>query len=217
MEIFGNKKNVCVAIFAADQVPSPGKLKKMFGSSYAFVYKSYGRYSSEMAAIEEVISTEAALRGQSSNALRGSYDIVVLDESASFSVFTLIANSSKMSGTYKLSADLYKYLQRLIHARDQIKWNLGLCEAFLRSADRIQEQAAIFGKSDPNIDALDVAAFRANYAECGKGAFLAIEQLLAAELPNVLWIPFDGQSAEASDEPQQAAVSEDHLTLPRAA
>ena len=217
MEIFGNKQNVCLAIFATDQAPSPGKLKKMFGSSFAFVYKSYGRYSSEMAVIEEVISTEAALRGETSTALRGSYDIVVLDESARFSVFTLIANSSKMSGAYKLSADLYEYLHGLLRARDEIKWNLGMCETFLRSADRIREQAAIFGKSDPIIDALDVEAFRAHYAECGKGAFLAIRQLLAAELTNVLWIPFDGQSAEASDEPQQAAVSADHLTLPRAA
>lgn len=217
MEIFGNKKNVCIAVFADHQAPTPGVLKKMFGSSYAFVYKSHGRYSTEMTAIEKVLSTEAALRGQKSNALRGSYDIVVLDDSASFSVLTLIANASKLLGTYKLSADLLEYLERLIHTRDQIKWNRNLCDTFLDSADWIRERAALLGRSDQIIEALDVQAFRVYYAESVKGAFFAIEQLLAAELPNVLWLPFDAQSEQASDESQPVTASEGHPPLPHAA
>ena len=187
MEIFGNKKDVRIVVFSGDHTPTPGKLKKLFSSPYALVYKGHGYYEHQMDAIAAVLRTEAELRGATYQRHWYGANLVVLDATASYNVFTITAHFQHVLGCYQLNAVVYERITKLISAIEKVQWRLRGCDDFISSVESIRAATRSFGELDPVAESLDPEAFRAQYGQCGQVGLVALKRLLAAQLPNVLW------------------------------
>jgi len=189
MEIFGNKTDVRIVIFSAEHTPSPGKLKKLFSSPYALVYKGHGSYRCMMQAIESVLRTEAELQGGTFEKCSYGENIVVLDASASYNVFTVLAHSQHIIAYYQLNSNLYKRIGDLASAIEKLKWRLRACDDFVRAVEFIRDTIRPFGEKDSVAESLNAEAFQAQWGKCGQAGLLALKRQLAAELPSISWQP----------------------------
>ena len=187
MEIFGNKTDVRIVVFSEDHTPTPGKLKKLFSSPYALIYKRYGSYGCHMNAIEAVLRTDAELQGVAFEGRWCGANLVVLDATASYNAFTITAQFQHILGCYQLNAVGYERITKLISAIERVQWQLRVCDDFIRTVQAIREAVRSFGEADPVAESLDSEAFRVQYGQCGQAGLVALKRLLAAELPNVLW------------------------------
>jgi len=187
MEIFGNKKDVRIVVFSGDHTPTPGKLKKLFSSPYALIYKSHGHYGYQMNALAAVLRTDAELKGVAFQGRWYDANVVVLDATASYNVFTITAHFQHILGCYQLNAVVYERITKLISAIEKVQWRLRGCDDFISSVESIRAATRSFGELDPVAESLDTETFRAQYGQCGQVGLLALKRLLAAELPNVLW------------------------------
>jgi hypothetical protein len=189
MEIFGNKSDVRIVVFSTNHTPTQGKLKKLFSSAYALIYKGHGHYHYQMQEIESVVKADAEIRGVAFG--QGSYgaNVVVLDSSASYSVFTILAHSQHILAYYQLNSGLYRRIASLTSAIEKVEWQLGACDTFVRSVTIMRDAIRPFGETDPVAESLDTDAFQSQWGQCGQEGILALKRQLAAELPNVLWRP----------------------------
>lgn len=189
MEIFGNKNDVRIVVFSTNHTPSPGKLKKLFSSPYALVYKGHGHYRCMMHAIEAVFHADAELRGTKFDRWSYGENIVVLDASASYNVFTVLAHSQHIIAYYQLNSNLYKRLDDLASAIEKLKWRLRACDDFVRAVEFIRDTIRPFGEKDSVAESLNAEAFQAQWGKCGQAGLLALKRQLAAELLSVSWQP----------------------------
>lgn len=188
MRIFGDKTDVKIVIFSAGHTPTPGKLKKLFSSPYALIYKGHGHYEHQMDAIAAVLRADAELRGEAFNRLWYGANIVVLGASANYNVFTITAQFQHILGCYQLNAVVYERITNLISAIEKVQWRLRGCDDFVGSVEAIRTATRSFGEVDPIAESLDSEAFRAQYGQVGQVGLVALKRLLAAELPNLLWL-----------------------------
>jgi len=187
MEIFGNKKDVRIVVFSGDHTPTPGKLKKLFSSPYALVYKGHGYYEHQMDAIAAVLLADAELQGVAFQRWPYGVNVVVLDATASYNVFTITAHFQHVLGCYQLNTSVYKRIRELMSAISKVEWQLLATDVFIGSVESIRAATRPFGELDPIAESLDPEAFRAQYGQCGQVGLVALKRLLAAQLPNVLW------------------------------
>ena len=212
MHIFGNRTSVRIALFEADKAPKAAKLKKIFSCSSAKVYKGCGHYRSHINQIEAVLKDAADLRGSNFQKFPWDLDIVIMDDSAQYNVFTIATYCNDLIGMYKLDVDLNDRLEYLCFVKDRVRSGSKLCPDFIQSVYSINRVLDELGISDPVSHNFDPNAFVQQYGDCGRQGLLGVRALLAKEASNLIWEA--GVPAYQGDESTPEASSAVHGSPP---
>jgi hypothetical protein len=187
MQVFGQNRPIRLAVFEQGHMPTIKNLKKIFSSSSVKTYKGWGHFRSELYTLNHALRVVADLRGTAHDFSPTSCEVVVLDDTAQYTVFTAAKYFGYLKATINWSPTLYDRLRDLLSALGAVSHDQRLCEFFLRSVERLKEQYKSQGISDSHLEAFDPQVFQSAYGQFGQQGFLELRQRIADELSNMHW------------------------------
>jgi hypothetical protein len=187
MKLFGRYDDVRIAIFAAENTPPPRKLKRAFSCTEVKIFKGHGPYRHHIDQIQSVLAEAAKYRAEHFKELPFFYDIVVLDSSASYNIFTVTTYANQLLATYQLDAAVSERLAQLMLIKDRLKWESNHCRNLVDSVQRVNQYLASVNLSDPIASRFDAEAFTAQYGQIGAQGYDALRHLIANEASKLEW------------------------------